>query len=68
MENPLLQFEPGLMIWTVVVFVITLVVLHRIAWKPLLGALDDREKRIDEALSKAERAQQEAESAIAQAR
>jgi len=68
MENPLLQFEPGLMIWTVIVFVITLLVLHRIAWKPLLGSLDDREKRIDDALSRADRAQQEAEKAIAQAK
>jgi len=68
MENPLLQFEPGLMIWTLVVFVITLLVLHRIAWKPLLGTLDDREKRIDDALSKSERAQAEAEAAIAQAK
>lgn len=67
-ENPLLQFEPGLMIWTSVVFVLTLAVLHRIAWKPLLAALDDREKRIDEALSKAQLAQQEAEKAIAQAK
>lgn len=68
MENPLLQFEPGLMIWTLVVFVITLLVLHRIAWKPLLGTLDDRERRIDYALSKSERAQAEAEAAIAQAK
>ncbi len=65
-ENPLLQFEPGLMIWTVVAFLLTLVVLHRIAWKPLLASLDDREKRIDDALSKARQAQQEAEKAIAQ--
>lgn len=67
-ENALLQFEPGLMIWTIVVFLITLVVLHRIAWKPLLSALDDREKHIDDALSKAQRAQEEAEKAITQAR
>ena len=67
-ETALLQFEPGLMIWTVVVFLITLVVLHRIAWKPLLSALDDREKHIDDALSKAQRAQEEAEKAIAQAK
>ena len=67
-ENPLLQFEPGLMIWTVVVFVLTLAVLQRIAWKPLLAALDEREKHIDDALTKAQRAQREAEEAIAQAK
>ena len=67
-ENPLLQFEPGLMIWTVVVFVLTLLALTKIAWRPLLRTLDEREKRIDDALKKAERAQQEAEEAITQAR
>jgi F-type H+-transporting ATPase subunit b len=67
-ENPLLQFEPGLMIWTVVTFLVTLLVLRKTAWGPLLQALDDREKRIDDALTKAEKARKEAEDAIAQAR
>lgn len=67
-ENPLLQFEPGLMIWTVITFLVTLLVLRKIAWGPLLQALDDREKRIDDALSKAEKARKEAEDAIAQAK
>jgi F-type H+-transporting ATPase subunit b len=67
-ENPLLQFEPGLMIWTVVTFLATLLVLRKIAWGPLLRALDDREKRIDDSLSKAEKARRQAEEAIAQAR
>ncbi len=66
--NPLLRFEPGLMVWTIVVFVLTLLVLSKIAWKPLLKTLDDREKRIHDALTKAEQAQQAAEDAIAQAR
>jgi F-type H+-transporting ATPase subunit b len=67
-ENALLQFEPGLMIWTIVTFLLTLLVLRKIAWGPLLRALDDREKRIDDALTKAEKARREAEDAIAQAR
>ncbi len=67
-DNPLLQFEPGLMVWTVVTFVVTLLVLRKIAWGPLLKALDDREQRIDDALSKAEKARKEAEAAIAQAK
>lgn len=67
-ENPLLRFEPGLMLWTVLTFVVLLLVLRRIAWKPLLEALDAREKRIDDALQKAEKAQREAEQAIAENR
>jgi F-type H+-transporting ATPase subunit b len=67
-ENPLLRFEPGLMIWTVATFLVLLFVLRKIAWKPLLEALDAREKRIDDALQKAEKAQREAEQAIAENR
>jgi F-type H+-transporting ATPase subunit b len=67
-DNPLLRFEPGLMVWTVVTFLVLLVVLRKLAWKPLLEALDTREKRIDDALRKAEKAQKEAEQAIAENR
>ena len=67
-ENPLLRFEPGLMIWTVATFLVLLFVLRKIAWKPLLEALDAREKRIEDALQKAEKAQREAEQAIAENR
>ena len=66
--NPLLELEPGLMIWTVIVFLLTLVVLKKIAWGPLLESLDERENKIHDALSQAQKAQQEAESAINQAR
>jgi len=66
--NPLLELDPGLMIWTVIVFLITLVVLKKIAWGPLLESLDERENKIQDALSQAQKAQKEAESAIAQAR
>ena len=64
--NALLQFEPGLMIWTAVTFLLTFVALRMIAWKPLLGMLDEREGRIRESLEKAERAKAEAERAIAE--
>ena len=67
-SNALLQFEPGLMIWTAVTFLLTFVALRMIAWKPLLGMLDEREGRIRESLEKAERAQADAERAIAENR
>lgn len=62
--NALLQFEPGLMIWTVVTFLVTFLALRLIAWKPILSVLDEREGRIRESLQKAEQAQAEAERAI----
>ncbi len=62
-ENPLLRFEPGLMIWTVITFVVLLVALHKIAWGPLLAALDERERKIADALGQAEKARQESAGA-----
>lgn len=62
-ENPLLRFEPGLMIWTIITFVVLLIALRKIAWGPLLAALDEREKKINEALGQADRARQESASA-----
>lgn len=64
--NALLQFDPGLMIWTVVTFVFTFLALRLVAWKPILGALDEREGRIRESLDKAEQAKADAETAIAE--
>ena len=59
----LLEIEPGLIIWTLVTFVLLLIVLKAVAWKPLLALLDEREKRIQNALDQAEKARQEAQDA-----
>ena len=64
----LLSIEPGLIIWTIVTFVVLLVVLRAVAWKPLLTMLDEREGRIQEALSQADKARQDAEAAAAENR
>jgi len=66
--NALLRFEPGLMIWTVIVFLVLLAALRKIAWKPLLSALDEREKKIKEALEQAEKTQKDSEKVIAESR
>tara|TARA_B110000116_G_scaffold248510_1_gene241580 strand:- start:103 stop:597 length:495 start_codon:yes stop_codon:yes gene_type:complete len=57
----LLDIEPGLIFWTIVTFVLLLIVLRSVAWKPILLTLDDREQRINDALEEAEKARQEAE-------
>ena len=64
----LLNIEPGLIIWTIVTFVVLLVVLRAVAWKPLLAMLDERERRIQEVLSQADKARQDAEAAAAENR
>ncbi len=65
-DNALLEFNPGLMIWTVVTFLLTFVALRLVAWKPILGALSEREGRIRNSLKAAERAKRGAEAAIAE--
>lgn len=45
MEN-LLKPDVGLMFWTVLTFVIMVFILKKVAWKPILQALDDRDAKI----------------------
>jgi F-type H+-transporting ATPase subunit b len=52
----------GTLIWMVVIFGITLFILKKFAWKPILNALKERENSIAEALSSAERARKEMEN------
>ena len=49
----------GLVFWTSVSFICLLIILRKFAWKPILGALHEREQFIDNALNKAELAKQE---------
>ncbi len=64
----LIAINPGLIIWTIVTFVALLVVLRWVAWKPLLGVLEEREKTIRDSLEQARTAREEAESLMAQHR
>ena len=49
----------GLVVWTTISFAILLFLLAKFAWKPILGALNDRERFIEDSLSKAEAAKEE---------
>ena len=59
--NPLVQPDPGLFIWTILTFVVLLVLLAKFAWKPLLQALEARQKTIAGALDDARKAKEELE-------
>jgi len=50
MNNPLVQPDPGLFIWTIITFLLLLVLLARYAWKPLLAFLASREETIKTSL------------------
>lgn len=49
----------GLVVWTTVSFLILLILLRKFAWKPILEAINERERSIEDSLSKAEAAKQE---------
>jgi len=61
MDNPLVQADPGLFIWTIVTFLVLLALLAKFAWKPLLAALDSRQETIRKSLEDAQRARQDLE-------
>jgi len=61
MDNPLVQVDPGLFIWTIVTFLVLLTLLAKFAWRPLLMALDSRQALIRKALDDAQQAKQELE-------
>ena len=60
-QNPLVKLDPGLFIWTVLTFLLLLVVLAKFAWKPLLSMLDERQRIIEDSLLSAEKARKELE-------
>ena len=62
----LLDVNPGLIIWTALTFLILLIVLKKVAWKPILTALENREKEIEDSLNKAEKAKEEAQKILEQ--
>ena len=59
--NDWLLPDPGLFLWTLVTFFLVLLILKIKAWGPLMDALDEREKRIEQALLSAEKAKDEAD-------
>ncbi|MFQ6678604.1 MAG: F0F1 ATP synthase subunit B [Fidelibacterota bacterium] len=61
MNNPLVQLDPGLFVWTILTFLLLLYVLAKFAWKPLLKMLNDREELIRSSLEDAEKAKGELE-------
>jgi len=50
----MLEINPGLIVWTIITFVMLLVILRAVAWKPLVDALQKREQGIRDALKNAE--------------
>jgi F-type H+-transporting ATPase subunit b len=58
--NPLISVTPGLMIWTIVCFLIALFVLKRYAFGPIQTMIDARREQIRNSLEEADNARDEA--------
>jgi len=61
MDNPLVQPDPGLFIWTILTFLVLVALLAKFAWRPLLQALESRQESIRKSLDDAQKAKQELE-------
>lgn len=59
-----LNWQKDLAIWSLIVFVIFILVLKKFAWGPLIQALDERELRVVSAIDQAESKQKESEELV----
>jgi len=62
----LLNVDPGTIIWTIITFLILLVILRKVAWNPILAMIDERESTIRESLEEAEQARSDAKKTMSE--
>jgi F-type H+-transporting ATPase subunit b len=55
----LLNFDPGLILWQLIVFLLLFFLLAKLAWKPIISSLKEREQSIQDAIDSAEKARLE---------
>ena len=65
-KEGLLKLDPGLILWTIITFLVVLLVLWKWAWKPIVEALDARAEKIRGDIENAEKARQDAEKLLEQ--
>lgn len=66
--NPLVRVVPGLMIWTLLAFFVSMLILRKYAWPHIARILDERQSRIEESIEAAERTRREADELLAEYR
>ena len=66
--SALITPSPGLFIWTVITFAILLLLLWKTAWKPLLNAVETRERGIRDAQDNARKDREQAAAMLAEQR
>lgn len=58
----LLYSSPGLAIWTAITFSVVLILLWKFAWKPIIGALDARNAKVEDDLNQSKELREKAEA------
>ncbi|MDO5576558.1 MAG: hypothetical protein Q4F84_05720, partial [Fibrobacter sp.] len=58
----LFSVEPGLMIWTWIVFLLLFIILKKFAWGPMMKSVYSRETLLSEAVENAKKTKEELES------
>ncbi len=58
-QGGLLDIVPATSIWAVVIFLVVAGILYKIAWGPIIKALDEREAKIKDSLEAADRMREE---------
>ncbi len=61
----MVEVHGGPLLWSVITFLLLLLVLSKVAWGPIISALETREKEIKDALNSAATAREDAEKATA---
>jgi len=67
-EQNIFSGSLGDALWTVLAFILLLIVLGKFAWKPVLGGLTAREQHIQKQIESAENARQRAEKMLEDAK
>jgi F-type H+-transporting ATPase subunit b len=49
----------GLIVWQIIIFILLFLLLSKLAWKPIINSLKDRERSIQDALDTADKARHE---------
>jgi F-type H+-transporting ATPase subunit b len=65
-QEGLLKVSPGLLLWTIITFVVLLLILWKAAWKPVVEALDARAEKVRSDIESADRSRLEAEKLLNQ--
>ncbi len=61
----MLDLDPGMILWTWITFFVVLGILYKIALKPILASIDNREQSIRDDIEQAQKQRDEAEALLA---